>query len=246
MIYDKHKLMNFDIPIIMEFKSVKNGTDYSWGLTKNFSHEGFSFETVHFNVEPQETLELKLKFPRKDTSVSVHGDVIGKRQVEKKCIVDVKLRDMNKEDQREFLTKISSYGSMPIEWFLHDKSSERMMRIKNDEETVTKPWEVKDNSGIKKEYAERGTTCMVTFRLPKDAAPGARKVAIVGDFNDWDQESKLMEKRESGDFSITVELKTGREYRFRYLIDGVRWENDWYADKYMSGPYGCDDSVVVV
>jgi 1,4-alpha-glucan branching enzyme len=53
-----------------------------------------------------------------------------------------------------------------------------------------------------------------------------------------------MEKREDGDFTATVEVAAGKEYRFRYLIDGQRWENDWHADKYVKGPYGAEDSVV--
>ena len=27
-------------------------------------------------------------------------------------------------------------------------------------------------------------------------------------------------------------IATGRTYRFRYLIDNERWENDWAADSY--------------
>jgi hypothetical protein len=41
-------------------------------------------------------------------------------------------------------------------------------------------------------------------------------------------------------------LETGREYRFKYLIDGKRWENDWHADRYEPNIYGTDDSVVVI
>lgn len=86
----------------------------------------------------------------------------------------------------------------------------------------------------------------ITFRLPKDAVGQARKVTVVGDFNKWDSEASPMKKRRNGDFETTLELPAGKEYRFRYLIDGHRWENDWSADKYEQNPYGCDDSVVIV
>jgi hypothetical protein len=39
---------------------------------------------------------------------------------------------------------------------------------------------------------------------------------------------------------------TVSECRFRYCIDGVKWENDWCADKYEPNPFGSYDSVVVV
>jgi hypothetical protein len=100
--------------------------------------------------------------------------------------------------------------------------------------------------GFKKEYLNSHPECNVTFRLPSDAAPEAKKVTIVGDFNYWDMEATPMKKAINGDFTVTLELGTGKEYRFRYLIDGKRWENDWRADKYMKNPYGTDDSVVCV
>lgn len=102
------------------------------------------------------------------------------------------------------------------------------------------------NGGIKKQYLKSDTGCKVTFRLPKKAAPAAQRVVIAGDFNNWDQEYTEMKRLKNGDFTITLKLEKGREYHYRYLIDNSRWENDWYADKYLPNPFGGDDSVVVV
>jgi hypothetical protein len=55
-----------------------------------------------------------------------------------------------------------------------------------------------------------------------------------------------MKKRKDGSFSRTVSLKPGKEFRFRYLLDGERWENDWAADKYVPNVFSTEDSVVVV
>ena len=100
--------------------------------------------------------------------------------------------------------------------------------------------------GVRKEYLTSNSYCRLTFRLPKDAAGPASKVTLVGDFNKWDREASPMKKLRNGDFEATLELPAEREYRFRYLIDDHRWENDWCADKYEQNPYGCDDSVVIV
>ena len=43
---------------------------------------------------------------------------------------------------------------------------------------------------------------------------------------------------------MTVDLDAGRAYRFRYLLDGQRWDNDWAADAYVRNDFGGDDSVV--
>lgn len=98
--------------------------------------------------------------------------------------------------------------------------------------------------GIKKKYIESRNSCEVTFRLPREASLGARKVSVVGDFNNWEKEATPLTKQENGDFTLALELDAGKEYRFRYLIDGHRWENDWHADKYVKSPYDVEDSVV--
>ena len=99
---------------------------------------------------------------------------------------------------------------------------------------------------LKKQYMKSNPICRVTFRLPKEAALGARTVHIVGDFNSWNIAETPMKKLKNGDFTLTLELPRNREYGFRYLINTECWENDWFADKYVPNPYGGDNSVVVV
>jgi 1,4-alpha-glucan branching enzyme len=101
--------------------------------------------------------------------------------------------------------------------------------------------------GIKKEYLKSEGVCKVSFRLPYSAAPDAKSVHIVGEFNNWAIHTNPMKRLKKGDYTITLELSPGREYQFRYLIDESKWENDHYADRYIRSPYGdCDNSVVAV
>jgi 1,4-alpha-glucan branching enzyme len=97
---------------------------------------------------------------------------------------------------------------------------------------------------VRKNYSSTGRICRVTFELP--AAVPATEVSICGDFNHWDPAAHPLERRKDGRFSRTVSLTAGRRYRFRYLIDGTRWENDWAADDYAQNEFGTDDSVVEV
>jgi 1,4-alpha-glucan branching enzyme len=100
---------------------------------------------------------------------------------------------------------------------------------------------------LKKQYLKTKERCKVTFRLPKAAAPGAKTVHIVGEFNDWSTVKTAMKRLKSGEFTAVVELVPGREYQFRYLIDQTAWENDWEADRYVKSDFGdCDNSVVAV
>ena len=83
----------------------------------------------------------------------------------------------------------------------------------------------------------------VAFELPSTV--WAERVNLVGEFNDWDTLSTPMTReRADANWRAIVELKTGQRYRFRYLVDGKEWINDWYADDFVENPYGSDDSVV--
>ncbi|WP_319521834.1 isoamylase early set domain-containing protein [uncultured Desulfosarcina sp.] len=100
---------------------------------------------------------------------------------------------------------------------------------------------------LKKQYLKNKERCKVTFRLPKAAAPKAKTIHIVGEFNDWSTVKTPMKRLKSGEFTAVVELAPGRDYQFRYLIDQTFWENDWDADRYVKSDFGdCDNSVVAV
>jgi 1,4-alpha-glucan branching enzyme len=98
---------------------------------------------------------------------------------------------------------------------------------------------------IKKQYLKTKPVASVTFQLPAEAAEGASKVNLVGEFNGWDKAATEMKKLKTGDFKATVKLETGKEYQFRYLIDGEVWENDWEADKYVPNQLTFEDNSVV-
>ncbi|HQU71699.1 MAG TPA: isoamylase early set domain-containing protein [Calditrichia bacterium] len=84
----------------------------------------------------------------------------------------------------------------------------------------------------------------VTFFLPAAAAPQAKTVNLVGDFNNWNKTADRMKKSRDGSFSIKMEIPAGKDYQFRYLIDGVTWENDWQADRYEFNGIDGDNSVL--
>lgn len=99
---------------------------------------------------------------------------------------------------------------------------------------------------VKKQYLTTRPVCKVVFGIPAEIAHGADVVCLVGDFNNWNQTATPMKKLKNGSFSITIDLETGREYQFRYLIGGKYWENAWNADKYVSTPFGDNYNSVII
>jgi 1,4-alpha-glucan branching enzyme len=95
---------------------------------------------------------------------------------------------------------------------------------------------------LKKEYPKTKSMCKVTFYTPSEIH--AEVIYLVGDFNNWDEKQMPMQKLKDGRFKLTLELDKGRDYQFRYLVNGTDWHNDWEADKYVPNPFSGDNSVV--
>jgi 1,4-alpha-glucan branching enzyme len=99
---------------------------------------------------------------------------------------------------------------------------------------------------LKKSFSKDNKKCNVTFIVTAEAAQGAKTVNIAGDFNSWSSTETPLKQGKDGSFSVKLSLATGKEYQFRYLIDGYKWENDWKADKYVPAPYSNAENSVVV
>lgn len=69
--------------------------------------------------------------------------------------------------------------------------------------------------------------CEVEFTLPYGSS--ARQVALVGDFNGWDERQTPMRRTGSG-WQAVLELPRGQLFRYRYLVDGTTWISDPDAD----------------
>ena len=96
---------------------------------------------------------------------------------------------------------------------------------------------------VTKKYISDGKVCKATFILPQEIS--ARSATVVGDFNSWDPTATPMKQLKDGTWKIDVKLEAGKEYQYRYYVDGKEWHNDWQADKYASHPYGGENSVIV-
>ncbi len=84
---------------------------------------------------------------------------------------------------------------------------------------------------------------MMQFIFVNDSAS---KVAIVGDFNDWDEGvSPLRRVSDKGVWTITLPLAPGR-YHYTFVVDGTTWVPDPDAPRTLEDDFGRPNSVITV
>lgn len=93
----------------------------------------------------------------------------------------------------------------------------------------------------KNDVKKKKTTPSIEFKL---YAPDARRVFLVGEFNDWDPTAVQMRRFKDGTCKKAMPLKPGR-YEYRFLVDG-QWWTDPDNGQRVANPYGEENSVVVV
>jgi len=97
---------------------------------------------------------------------------------------------------------------------------------------------------ITKKYLKSKPICKVTFSVP---AEDAKKVLVLGSFNDWNEKKALeLKKLKNGNFKGTVDLEKDNSYEFRYLVDG-NYVNEEQADAHAWNDFaGAENSVLNV
>ncbi len=249
MLTSKRKFHRFDLPLNVMFRPTHGVVEYAAAVTKNISCEGLCLEADSFNFIRYENLELNIQLPKNKSSVSLSGDVAWKKQINGRSLVGIKLKMRNKDMLKKDMENIFSSSDIPKDSiYSSDADFMGIVEKKPAARTAAKKstsLEQVPATGLAKQYLKNGK-CKVTFRLPQAAAMDAQNVVIAGDFNNWDTTAAPMTRLKNGDFKITLNLDSGREFRFKYLIDGTRWENDWSADRYVRNDYGADDSVLVL
>jgi hypothetical protein len=89
---------------------------------------------------------------------------------------------------------------------------------------------------------EEAAAYVVPFLL---AAPDARRVSVVGDFNGWDAEASPLVRDRSGVWTTLVPMRAGR-HSYAFLVDGTVWTLDPRAPRMTDPDLGTQHSVLLV
>lgn len=89
--------------------------------------------------------------------------------------------------------------------------------------------------------------CKVNFKVTADIAKDFTTASLVGDFNNWDASKDNMKKlKKDGSFSIQKTFEIGKEYQFKYLLDGKEWVNENDSDKLVATEFNDSQNSVIL
>ncbi len=97
-------------------------------------------------------------------------------------------------------------------------------------------------AGVAPQGVEGVTTVYVQFLFE---APGARSVAVAGDFNEWEGRHTLEDPDGDGVWTGRVPLQPGM-HQYMFVIDGADWITDPNALHYADDGFGGRNAVVAV
>jgi hypothetical protein len=89
-------------------------------------------------------------------------------------------------------------------------------------------------------------TVQVTFIVEPIRRGSGQRLAVVGEFNEWDPTRHPLVPGGDGRWRAGVVLDAGRRYEFRYLSDTGQWFDEPDADDWADNGAGQHNSIVQV
>lgn len=76
-------------------------------------------------------------------------------------------------------------------------------------------------------------------------APGARTVAVSGDFNQWTADAVMDDPDGDGIWTLRIPVEPG-VHEYMFVVDGERWVTDPLAERYTDDGFGNRNAVLAV
>ncbi len=108
---ERRRSERVDVFLIVEFRPFGRKVEYTQGVTENISDIGFSCDSQNHHLDPGAFLDIKLKHPQEEFSVSVSGEILWKRESWYKCVTGIKYRDLDRDTERSLSELVSAARS---------------------------------------------------------------------------------------------------------------------------------------
>jgi len=99
---------------------------------------------------------------------------------------------------------------------------------------------------LKKQFNEKKLLSNVNFILLNGIASSIISVNYVVDFKNRDINDTLTKKVNNKSYPITIKLEKLKQYPFKYIIDGSKWQYDNIDDKHVPNTFRSKDSIIIL
>ena len=117
---NRRKQPRDDLNLIVEIKSPAGIENYHLGMTKDISAEGFTLESQNYNIKQGQILEIDIKLPDSNLSVSAIGKVIWVKVMKFECHTGIKFMRLDEEAKNRIAQLCSSAEPAPAFDMHHD------------------------------------------------------------------------------------------------------------------------------
>lgn len=100
---ERRKSRRLTIPLNVEVIASEQSKDYVLGETRDFSQEGFSFESKDVELETNKTIVARFRLLPESRHVYVRGRVVWKIQIGDECQTGVQIDEIETEVDSEEL-----------------------------------------------------------------------------------------------------------------------------------------------
>jgi hypothetical protein len=130
---EKRKFERTNVFLLVELRRHNKSQDFSLAISTNLSSEGAVIESQGYDLRAGEILELIIKHPESDVSVSALGQIVWKKDAWYKCLMGMKFIKIEKEDKNNIIKLMTASQDSTSEPTYHTGDAEEALPQHPDE-----------------------------------------------------------------------------------------------------------------
>ena len=156
--HDRRVLKRYNIFVGVEFRQLKESAEFIFGITNNFTCEGFNFESRDHGIESGQNIEFIFRHPKSDLSVNAMGSIAWiEKQSDSKCLTGVKFIDIDKATVSKVLEIVSASEDIPVEVFYSEQNDKGILQVTRAKDAESEFNNVQEKQLVKETPIKDGT-----------------------------------------------------------------------------------------
>lgn len=150
MLQERRAFNRHDIYATVECKPLNDWSIPFFGITRNVSCKGLSFESQFYDLHPGEHVEFKIRYPKNNLIISTLGEIVWKKKSDKfESMTGIKFHDISKDTEHKILELLSAESNVPVDEIIFSEGEKNRQESRDEqylqEELITRQTEEEDS-----------------------------------------------------------------------------------------------------